>query len=406
MNAIAPVTSTEAATGNDFIAFIADEVTKATVGMLAMQRGWPEERILQGGIMDAIERLKDVPTPSRLLIDLAEAQDPLAAVNNLAEICEPDSHVVLIGEVNDIALYRTLTEFGVDDYLVKPVSAEQIEAAFAKQEHPVEPQSNASAKADELGELYVVSGVRGGIGASTIALNVAWILAHEWDRNVALADLDLQFGTASLTLDLEPGTGLLEALANPDRIDDLFMERAIVRESDKLALLSAEEPLDHSPVLDSDALEILIGRLRRSFERVVIDVPRSVLCGQPGLIEGATAIVVATDLSLAGMRDSMRMINAATTIAATRTLLVASQVGVNPKGELLAKDFEASVGRSIDFSIPWDLKTVTTATALAKPLPAAVKRSPSITALRTLAETLSGEVKPEKSGFFRKKRKA
>ena len=369
MNAIAPKHMNEGALGNDFIAFIADEVTKATVGMLAMQKGWPEERIMIGGILEAIERLKDVATPSRMLIDLGEAEDPLAAVNALAEICEPGSHVVLLGSINDIALYRTLTEFGVDDYLVKPVSADQIEAAFARRELPVEPQTTRSSKIDDVGDLYVVTGVRGGIGASTIALNIGWILAHEWDRNVALADLDLQFGTASLMLDLEPGTGLLEALANPDRIDDLFMERAIVRESEKLALLSAEEPLDHSPHLDNDSVEILTNRLRRSFDRVVIDVPRSVLCGQSGLVEAATSVVVVTDLSLAGLRDSMRLIDAVITVApTTEVVLVASQVGINPKGELSIKDFEAGVGRSIDFSLPWDQKAITMAATAAKPL--------------------------------------
>lgn len=407
MNAIAPKLVNDGASGNDFIAFVADEVTKATVGMLAMQKGWPEERIVTGGILDAIERLKDVATPSRMLIDLGEAEDPLAAVNALAEICEPGSHVVLLGSINDIALYRTLTEFGVDDYLVKPVTADQIETAFARQEFHVEPQSTKPRDADDIGDLYVVTGVRGGIGASTVALNIGWILAHEWDRNVALADLDLQFGTASLMLDLEPGTGLLEALANPDRIDDLFMERAIIRESEKLALLSAEEPLDHSPHLDNDSIEILTGRLRRSFDRLVIDVPRSVLCGQTGLIEAATSVVVVTDLSLAGMRDSMRLIDAVITAApAAKVVLVASQVGINPKGELSIKDFEAGIGRSIDFSVPWDQKAITTATAAAKPLPIATKRSPAVSALRALSMSLSAETKPVKSGLFRRSKKA
>ena len=126
--------------------------------------------------------------------------DPIAAVNALAEACDIGTRVVALGTVNDVTLYRELRALGVDDYLIKPVTPDQLETALA---HTAPRPAPGTTDAEGPAELYLMCGVRGGIGASTVALNVAWVLAHEWDRRVALADLDLQFGTAALSLDLE-----------------------------------------------------------------------------------------------------------------------------------------------------------------------------------------------------------
>ena len=400
MSAAAATALETPAMDNDFIAFVGDDVTRAAVAQLATQQGWPEERIVDGGILEAVDRLRDVATPRRMLIDLAGTDDPLAAVNTLAKTCDSGTRVVALGTINDVTLYRALRALGVDDYLIKPVTPDQLESALA-QAAPISPEAGATTEA--AAELYLICGVRGGIGASTTALNIAWVLAHEWQRRVALADLDLQFGAASLFLDLEPGTGLLEALANPARIDDLFMERAMVHESENLALVSAEEPLDHAPFLDGDAYDILIRRFKHNFERVVVDVPRTTLCGVPGLLEAATALVVISDLSLAGMRDSLRLADAArSAVPGLRILFAASRAGENKKAELQIKDFERGVGQALDVVVPWDPKALTAAAGAAKAVPQVAGRSPAAAAIRKLAVQLSGESHPKKRGMFKR----
>src|SRR3546814_12807229 len=93
-----------------------------------------------------------------------------------------------------------------------------------------------------------VIGARGGVGASTIATSLAWLLSERGKRATALLDLDVHFGTGALALDLEPGRGLTDAIENPSRIDGLFIARAMVKASEKLAVLSAEAPKS-SPVI-------------------------------------------------------------------------------------------------------------------------------------------------------------
>ena len=111
-----------------------------------------------------------------------------------------------------------------------------------------------------------VVGVRGGVGASMVTSSISWLMAHEFNRRVALLDLDLHFGTGALTFALEPGRGLCDALDNPSRVDGLFIERAMIKESDDLCILGAEAPLNDPMSPDPSALGHLHTQLSEGFE--------------------------------------------------------------------------------------------------------------------------------------------
>ena len=143
---------------------------------------------------------------------------------SLAEVCDEGTQVIALGDINDVELYRSLIGHGVHDYLVKPVSAETVAAALTRAE-----RGPNGEPAPKIGRLIAVIGARGGVGATTVATNLAWTLAHDHDMRVALVDLDLFFGTCGLALDLELGRGFREALENPARVDSLFIERAMVQ---------------------------------------------------------------------------------------------------------------------------------------------------------------------------------
>src|SRR5205085_6436501 len=103
---------------------------------------------------------------------------------------------------------------------------------------------------------------RGGVGATTAAVSCAWLMATEQRERVALVDLDLHFGTVALKLDLDPGSGLCEALEQPSRIDSLFIERAMVKVTDNLRVLAAEASATQH--LDAGAVDMLLHELRRN----------------------------------------------------------------------------------------------------------------------------------------------
>src|SRR3546814_19913906 len=112
----------------------------------------------------------------------------------------------------------------------------------------------------------VVIGVRGGVGGSTGASSLAWLLAEKEHRSTGRLDLDVHFGTGAMAFDLEPGRGLTDALENPSRIDGLFIERAMVRATERLAVLSAEAPMHQPLMADGSALFQLQEEMRNAFE--------------------------------------------------------------------------------------------------------------------------------------------
>jgi pilus assembly protein CpaE len=208
-------------------------------------------------------------------------------------------------------------------------------------------------------------------------------------RSTALLDLDVHFGTNALALDLEPGRGLVDAIDNPSRIDGLFLERALVRASDKLSVLSAEAPISNPIVTDGAAYYQLQEELRGAFEMSIMDLPRAMLIQHPHLMAEVQAVVLVTDLTLAAARDTIRLLSWLRTNAPqAQVSVLANRVHLGAQQEVLRKDFEGSIERKIDVAIPYDHKLATQAAKLGKPLTAAGKGSKTIAPLADLAERL------------------
>ncbi len=173
----------------------------------------------------------------------------------------------------------------------------------------------------------------------------------------ALLDLDVHFGTGALALDLEPGRGLTDAIDNPSRIDGLFIERAMIRANENLAILSAEAPISSPLMTDGSAFVQLEEEFRAAFEMTVIDLPRNMLINFPHLLADVNVVVLGTEMTLASARDSIRILSWLKTNAPhVHPVVVANKVqpGI---AEISKADFEASIERKIDFTIPYDIES-------------------------------------------------
>src|SRR5262249_19732140 len=146
-------------------------------------------------------------------------------------------------------------------------------------------------------KIVVMIGVRGGVGASTIAVNTGWTLAHDLRLNCALLDLDLQFGTSSLALDLEPGRGLRDIISSPHRVDGLMIASSMVSESESFSVLGAEEAVDEAVPMDGGAVTALLKEMKGNFDFLIVDLPRHLLAAQKRLLTAAHEIVLITELS-------------------------------------------------------------------------------------------------------------
>ncbi len=265
----------------------------------------PTSGFIRGDIRKAIATLSETATPLTLIVDLSGHPQPLAALEDLAGVVEPDMRVLVIGDRQDLGFYRQITRgLGVADYLYKPLTAAMIAENFAphlvqRRERMVRPRG---------GRLIAITGARGGVGASTVAVNLAWHLANKAQRYTLILDGDLYRGTVPLLLDIQPGTGLRTALQFPERVDELFIERSALVSSERLHALATEELLSVDVDYRAGACEHLISTLRRRYSLIVADAPFSSHPLSRELLNATQQRVVVMEPTLAGIRDALRLL--------------------------------------------------------------------------------------------------
>ncbi|MDB5669065.1 MAG: pilus assembly protein CpaE [Alphaproteobacteria bacterium] len=365
----APFSSSRGANLRDpFTAFVCDEATAEMLRPVVVEHGWAPEKVNKGGLRNAVQTLSVAASPNILFVDLSESGDPLNDINALAEVCEPGTVVIAAGQVNDVRLYRDLVASGIQDYLLKPFTPDQLRDAFAHAQFTISGPRVSEPTTDRPPVMAAVIGVRGGVGASTIATSMAWLMGDKAGRSTALLVLDVHFGTGALALDLEPGRGLTDAIENPSRIDGLFIERAMVRANDKLSVLSAEAPINQPLLTDGSAFYQLQEEMRNAFETTVLDLPRTMLVQHPHLVHEVHVAVVVVEFTLAATRDAIRILSWLKANAPqARVMVVANKVPASGVQEISRKDFEQSIERKVDIVIPFEPKAAAQAAKLGQP---------------------------------------
>src|SRR5258707_1432304 len=364
----APFSSGRVGHREPFVAYVCDETTAEVVRPVAVEMGWVPEKVNKGGLRNAVQTLSVSASPNILFVDLSESADPLNDINALAEVCEPGTVVIASGQVNDVRLYRDLVASGIHDYLLKPSTVDHLRDSFSHAQ-TILSGPRGEARADKRHVMAAVIGVRGGVGASTIATSMAWMFVEKARRSTALLDLDVHFGTGALALDLEPGRGLTDAIENPSRIDGLFIERAMVRANERLSVLSAEAPIHQPLVTDGAAFFQLQEEMRNAFESTVLDLPRHMLIQYPHLVHDAHVCVLVSELTLAATRDTIRILAWLKSNAPqTKVIVCANRVPSGSALEISRKDFEQSIERPVDIVFPFDSKVAAQAAKLGKPM--------------------------------------
>jgi pilus assembly protein CpaE len=285
------------------MAFVLDGQSEASLGSYLAQLSISGTTIMRGGLSGAIRYLGGERSPESIIVDISGAEMPASQIHELAELCEPGVTVIAIGDRNDIGLYRDLVQAGVSDYIVKPVTAQLLAKALIGA--PVSGEGSPISR--KLGKVVAVVGSRGGVGATTLAIHLALHLANQQSRRVMLLDLDLHTGGCALALNLKPTPGLREALANPLRIDSVFLDRAMAINGERLFVLSAEEPLRVDAEFTAEAVDKLVGVLRTQFHYIVADVPKIPGSAFWRALDTADLRIIVADQTLRSVRDTVRL---------------------------------------------------------------------------------------------------
>jgi pilus assembly protein CpaE len=349
-------------------------------------------RIQMGGVTAAIEAYRSSPTPNVIILESeGRGEDVLAGLDELAHVCDAATRVIVIGRMNDVGLYRELVRRGVSDYLIMPVDTLQMVRAVCG--------LFSAPDAKPVGRVIAVTGAKGGVGASTVAHNIAFAIARDLKLDAVVTDLDLAFGTAGLDFNQDPPQGIAEAVFSPDRIDHAFIDRLLAKCTDHLSLLAAPATLERVYDFGADAFDAIFDSLRATVPCVVLDVPHQWTGWTRQALIGADDILIVAAPDLANLRNTKNIYDLLKAARPNdrRPLYCLNQVGVPKRPEIKAADFAKALEDQPVAIIPFEPQVFGAAANNGQMIAEVSASHRTAETFLQLAQQLSGRAEPKKA---------
>src|SRR5215510_8334948 len=349
-------------------------------------------KVQAGGIAAAVEAYRTSPTPNVIVIESqSRGDDLLAGLDTLAEVCDAGTRVIVIGRHNDIVLYRELVRRGVSDYLMAPIGPLDLIRAVSS--------LFSAPDAKPVGRLVAVVGAKGGVGASTVAHNVAWAIARNLFIDSVVTDLDLAFGTAGLDYNQDPPQGIADAVFSPERIDSGFVDRLLSKCTDHLSLLAAPATLDRVYDFGPEAFDGVLDILRTSVPCIVLDVPHMWTGWSRRALVAADDILIVACPDLANLRNAKNLIDVLRGARPNdyRPHYCLNQVGVPKRPELKPADFAKALEVQPMAVIPFEPQLFGTAANNGQMIAEMASNHRVTEMFRQLAQQLTGRPEVKRS---------
>jgi pilus assembly protein CpaE len=349
-------------------------------------------KIQMGGIAAATEAYNNSPTPNVIMIETdARAADILGGLDKLAEVCDAGTRVIVMGRVNDVTLYRELTRRGVSEYLITPVGPLDVVRAIST--------LFSAPDAKPVGRIVAVVGAKGGVGASTVAHNIAWAIGRDLALDSVVADLDLPFGTAGLDYNQDPPQGIADAAFSPDRVDTAFVDRLLSKCTDHLSLLAAPATLERVYDFGADAFDSILDSLRASIPCVVLDVPHQWLGWTRRLLISADEILVVAGPDLANLRNAKNLVDLLRTSRPNdhRPHYCLNQVGIPKRPEITPADFAKALESDPLAVIPFEPQLFGSAANNGQMIAEVAANHKTAEMFRQMAQALTGRAEPKRA---------
>jgi pilus assembly protein CpaE len=320
-------------------AFCTTEKTAAAVRSAGEDRRLVKAHLTvkTGGIDAAVETYSTVPTPNVIILETEGGRDILEGLDQLATVCDPGTRVVVIGSTSDAAPYRELLRRGVNDYVIGPVETLDVVRSICS--------LFSASDAITVGRIIAVVGAKGGVGASTVAHNVAWTIARDLALDSVVIDLDLAFGTAGLDFNKDPVQGIANAVFSSDRPDTALIERLMAKCTDRLNLLAAPATLERVYDFGEQAFDAIFDTLRMTTPCIVLDVPHQWSGWTRRALVGADDILIVAEPDLANLRNAKNMLNMLKEARPNDRppLYCLNQVGMPKRPEIDAGEFAKAI---------------------------------------------------------------
>lgn len=313
--------------------------------------------------------------------------------------------VFLTGDSVDPRLLMQAMRLGIKEYLHQPLDENEIRLAldlFKEQQ-----RQNAVVPFTAVGKVVSVFGSKGGVGTTTVAVNLAVSLAKSKTPNrVALLDMNTLFGEIPLFLEMAPKFDWGEITKNIERLDDTFLSNILTQHRTGVKVLPSPAYLNGHVRPTPEIMTKLLGLMKRMFDFVVIDAGQSTNDTALKVLEISDTLLLISILSLPCLANTNKLLKSLTDlgyVAPDRIKVVLNRY--IKKGEISLKDAEAGIGKELFFTIPNEYGATMAAINNGKPLIEVAPRSEITQSFLDLATSLSNpraeeEKKKKKSTLF------
>jgi pilus assembly protein CpaE len=376
--------------------FCVSQATAATSRTAAEDRRLAKAHLSvhMGGIVAAIEAYHTAPTPNVIILETEGQTDILAGLDELASVCDPGTRVIVIGTATDIAPYRELVRRGVNDYVIGPVEVLDVVRSICS--------LFSASEAVTVGRMIAVVGAKGGVGASTVAHNIAWHIARDVALDSVVIDLDLAFGTAGLDYNQDPVQGIANAVFSHDRLDSSFVERLLAKCTDNLSLLAAPAALDQVYDFGADAFDSIFDTLRMTTPCIILDMPHQWSAWTRRALVGADDILIVAEPDLANMRNTKNMMNLLKSARPNDRppLYCINQVGMHKRPEIELRAFAKTIESQPIAAIPFDSRTFGEAANNGQMIVEVSAKHRAARMFQQMARRLTGRSEPKQKDSF------
>ncbi|TMQ34163.1 MAG: response regulator [Planctomycetota bacterium] len=349
------------------------------------------------------------PDVAVIALDSDEAK-ALQLISTLASET-PDMPILAVSGKGDGQSILKALRSGAREFLTQPVVLEDLLTALQRLQAHRAPRGEAgSANGTVKTESLVVSvlGSRGGIGCTSVAVNLGCTLAQEAKNSVALIDLDMALGDTDVALDLMPVYTLADVAMNIERLDMTFLKRSLISHATGLSLLPHPVQMGDVGLIHEDHLQRVIGLLRASYTHLILDLSKRFTPMDLTALRMSDVILLIAQLELSSLRNVVRML---LTLGSEEGLSDKVQIVINRvgcdffDGAISFKKAEETIGKPVYWQLPNDPKSMMSSRNAGVPLLQHAPRSKIQLAIAGLAEALCGKVeatetKKKKTGFL------
>jgi pilus assembly protein CpaE len=363
-----------------------DELRNVLLGMEAV---WLEAECSRYEFaLDVIRQSK----PDVVLISLDS--DQAKALNLIAALAAEASDVPMLAisaRGDGQAILQALRS-GAREFLTAPVVLEELIKALRRltPRAGVETQNGVtSGKTD--GTVIAIQGSDGGVGSTSIAVNLAACLAQDPGNSVVLIDLDLALGDADVALDLMGDYTLADVALNIDRLDMQFLKRSLSKHTSGVSLLPHPVQMEDAALIREEHLQRVIGLLRASYTHLILDLSKSFSATDAAALKTADRILLVAQLELCSLRNVVR---ALMTLGADDSVASKIEVVLNRVGgetDISIKKAEDTIGKPIFWQIPNDHKAMIESRNQGVPLAQSAPKCKAQLSILGLAQALSGK---------------